>query len=442
MHRSAMMMIALLSITASASGQLAQPAAVEKARSVVELLLADKYEEVVEKFSPELKSKVSAVKLRSGLQSVLHSSGAIQSRLEPKIQESGSSSVVILPIRFEHSTWDFIVTVNESGNLVGLFARPATDPAAPWVPAGYNKPDSYRSEEVVVGKGEWQLPGTLALPVGKSRVAGLILVHGSGPNDRDESIGPQKPFRDLAEGLASRGIAVLRYEKRTRVAAGRLGSLKSFTVEEETVDDALAAANLLRSRAEIDPARVFLLGHSLGGYLLPRIAKRDAKLAGLVVLAGSARPLEDLIVEQSIYLASLRGNSTEAQEQVEKVKADAQRVKELKAGGTGGMLFATPPSYWLDLQGYDPALEARSLKPPILIMQGERDYQVTMTDFALWQKALSGRTDVRLRSFPALNHLFQTGEGKSTPAEYLTKPGHVAPEVIEEIASWITQNGR
>jgi len=431
--------IALLLVEASFPQQPVKDP-VERARTAADLLLNGRYDELVAMFSPELKSAVSPEKLRSGLQPILQASGAIQKLLEPKVHALGSSSVVVLPVRFERSTWDFIITVNSAGDLAGLFARPSTDSSIPWVPPPYSRSDSFRTEEVTVGKGEWQLPGTLALPVGSGRAAALVLVHGSGPNDRDESIGPQKPFRDLAEGLASRGIAVLRYEKRTRYAAGRLATVKNFTVRDETVDDALAAVDLLRSRPEIDPARVFVLGHSLGGYLIPRIARREPKIAGLVVLAGAARPLEDLIVEQYQYQASLQGNPPAAQAQIEKVKADAQRVKALRDGASSssdGMLFAGPPSYWLDLRGYDPANEARSLKQPMLILQGERDYQVTMTDFALWQGALKDRPDVKFRSFPALNHLFQSGEGKSTPVEYMAKPGHVSPEVIVEIATWI-----
>jgi dienelactone hydrolase len=414
--------------------------AVAKANRAIDLVLQEKYADVIAMFSPQIITVLSEEKLRSGLQPILRGSGAVRKRLEPKIQASGGQSVVILPIQFEHATWDFIVTVNSTGDLGGLLARPGIDASVPWAAPAYSKPELFRTEEVTIGKGDWQLPGTLALPTGKARVAALVLVHGSGPNDRDESIGPQKTFRDLAEGLASRGIAVLRYEKRTRYAAAKLGSIKNFTVQDETVDDALAAVEFLRGRPELDPARVFVLGHSLGGYLIPRIGQRDPKLAGLISLAGAARPLEDIIVEQYLYLASLQGNPPEAQEPINKIKADAQRVKALKADtklAPGDLLFQCPPSYWLDLQGYDPAMQARTLKQPMLILQGERDYQATMTDFARWQAALKDRPNVRFRSFPALNHLFQAGEGKSAPGEYMAKPGHVVPEVIDEIATWI-----
>jgi uncharacterized protein len=428
----------------SAPAAVSSDPAVAKANQAMDLILQEKYAEVIAMLAPQMRTALSEEKLRSGLQPILQGSGAVRKRLDPKTQVMGDQQVVILPIQFERATWEFVITVNKTGDLGGLLARPGTDTSVPWAPPAYSRADSFRSEDVIVGKGAWQLPGTLTLPVAKGPVAALVLVHGSGPNDRDESIGPQKTFRDLAEGLASRDIAVLRYEKRTRFAAAKLSSVKNFTVQDETVDDALAAAEFLRTRPEIDPNRVFVLGHSLGGYLIPRIGRRDPKLAGLISLAGAARPLEDLVVEQNQYFAALQGNPPAALEQVDKVKAQAQRVKALKAdtkSSPGDLLFDGPASYWIDLQGYDPAMEARSLKQPMLILQGERDYQVTMTDFARWKDMLKGRANVKFRSFPPLNHLFQAGEGKSTPSEYMAKPGHVAPEVIDEIAAWIGRMG-
>ncbi len=419
-------------------------AAAAKATQAVDLILQQKYADVIAMLAPQIRTALSEDKLRSGLQPILQAAGGVRKRLEPRTQTSGDQQVVILPIQFERATWEFVITVNKTGELGGLLARPGNDTSVLWVPPAYSKPDSFRTEEVMIGKAEWRLPGTLALPAAKGPVAGLVLVHGSGPNDRDESIGPQKPFRDLAEGLASRGAAVLRYEKRTRYAAAKLATIKNFTVQDETGDDALAAAEFLRSRPEIDPNRVFVLGHSLGGYLITRIGRQDPKLAGLISLAGAARPLEDLMVEQNQYLATLQGNPPGAQEHIDKLKAEAQRAKTLKAdtlNAPGEVLLGAPPSYWIDLQGYDPAMEARELKQPMLFLQAERDYQVTMTDFARWQDGLSERKNVKFRSFPTLNHLFQAGEGKSMPNEYMAKPDHVVPEVIEEIATWLGKIG-
>jgi alpha-beta hydrolase superfamily lysophospholipase len=258
-----------------------------------------------------------------------------------------------------------------------------------------------------------------------------VLVPGTGPNDRDETVGAVKVCKDLAEGLASRGILVVRYEKRTRQYSAKMAGLAKLTVGEETADDAAAAAALLRKQPEVDPKRVYVLGHDLGAYVAPRIAEEDGKLAGLVILAGNVRPLEDVIVDQAEYLGV-------KDKQLEGVKAMQAKVKKLEVGDEDGpAVMGMPVYYWVDLKGYNPAEKAKTLGLPMLILQGERDFQVNMKDFALWKAALGGSKGVVMKSFPSLNHLFVTGEGKSTTAEY-SKPGHVAADVVNEIARFVT----
>ena len=300
-----------------------------------------------------------------------------------------------------------MLLVLDRGRIAGLQFLPPETPKAP-APAA-DAP--YTERDVTIGDGEWKLPGTLSMPKGAGPFPAVVLVHGSGPHDRDETIGPNRPFRDLAEGLASRGIAVLRYEKRSKVHGPKLATLSTLTVAEETVEDAVLAAELARGIEGIDPERVFVLGHSLGGMLAPRIAQRAPKLAGIVILAGNVRPLQALIAEQLDYLASLEPG--EASEQITAMRKEAERVESVTAETTG-IVFGAPASYWLDLADYDPAATARTLPQRILVLQGERDYQVTMSDYALWREALASRADAELHSYPDLNHLFMAGEGKSS----------------------------
>ncbi len=280
---------------------------------------------------------------------------------------------------------------------------------------------------MTVGNDQWKRPGELTLPKGTGPFPGVVLVHGSGPNDRDESVGSTKIFRDLAEGLASRGIAVLRYDKRNWVYREKCAADPNFTMNQETVDDAVRALALLRAQEGIDPRRVFMLGHSQGGYMAPRILKGDPKLAGAIVMAGNVRPLEHLIVEQNEYAAALKGNLTPAEQET---------LAEMRRNPSSAVSFL-PEKYLLDLKGYNPAEEARKLNVPMLILQGERDFQVTMKDFSLWKAAVGARGDVTMRSYPKLNHLFIAGEGKSSPVEY-EKPGHLDPAVIEDIVKWVS----
>jgi alpha-beta hydrolase superfamily lysophospholipase len=266
----------------------------------------------------------------------------------------------------------------------------------------------------------------------------IVLVHGSGPQDRDSTLGPNKPLRDLAWDLAARGIAVLRYEKRTKEHAGRTALLQNFTVHEETVEDAVLAVRALRGHARIDGANIFVLGHSLGGNAAPRIAKEDSGIAGLIVLAGNTRPLQELILEQAAYLASLAPDPESQQAGIEALRKMMARTLDpaLRLDTPPGELMGIPATYWKDLNAYNPVAMAALLDVPMLILQGERDYQVTMEDFRGWQGGLRGRTNVTLKSYPDLNHLFMTGTGKATPAEY-GRAGSVAEAVVDDIAGWL-----
>jgi dienelactone hydrolase len=270
-----------------------------------------------------------------------------------------------------------------------------------------------------------------------------VLVHGSGPEDRDESIGPNKTFKDLALGLASRGIAVLRYDKLSQVYGkqpAKLLAIKQPTVKDEVIDDALAAVAWLRKDRHIDQACVVVLGHSLGGSLAPRIGAADSKIAGLISMAGNTRKLADAMLAQSTYLVAASGPTTpDGQKQIDDMKALVARVNKLTPADVASeeRISGAPVSYWPDLDGYDPIATAKSITQPMLFLQGERDYQVTFADdFAAWKAGLVGRPRTTFHSYPALNHLFLPGTGQSLPNEYNT-PGHVPEEVVRDIAEWL-----
>ncbi|NCD21218.1 MAG: alpha/beta fold hydrolase, partial [Actinobacteria bacterium] len=345
---------------------------------------------------------------------------------------------VIVTAQFEQSPLDMRVVFDSERRIAGLFFQPAsateTGDATEdgWAPPSYAMDVTWTDVTV----GEFELPGTLTTPVGAGPWPAVVLVHGSGPNDRDESIGPNKPFRDVALGLASEGIAVLTYDKRTLARPSDLPA--DLTVAEEVVDDAVAAVALLRAdRTVAIPDQVYVLGHSLGGMLAPRIAGESDGVAGLVLMAAPARPLEDLVLEQTTYLAERDGTVTAEEESaLAEVAAQVEAVRDLEEGA--GEVLGAPASYWLDLRDYRPAEVAAGLDLPMLVLQGERDYQVTMTDFGMWEEALGSRPDVEFRSFPELNHLMMPGEGEglSVPEDYEVA-GHVAPEVVDAIAAFI-----
>lgn len=392
------------------------PDAAEIGRKAFGLLAAGRYAELEEMFTSEMRAQLGEERLRSQVGPQMRRLGAVEKIEEPVLQPAGQLTLAVITVKFSTATIDWRFTVDREGKIAGLFFQPAAGSAGDWQRPPYSHPESFREREVTVGEGTWKLPGTLTVPVNTGGAApGMVLVHGSGPQDRDETIGPNKPFRDLAEGLASRGIAVLRYEKSTKVYASRMVAMKDLTVEQETIDDAVKAAALLRTQPEIASSRVFVLGHSLGGYVAPRIAQRDSRLSGLVLMAANVRPLEE-VIEDQLQSMGMTG------EDLQKAKAEIMK--------------AIPPAYMEDLRNYNPVETARMLSLPILILQGERDYQVTMKDFSLWRAGLGDRSNVTFRSFPALNHLFIAGQGRSSPGEY-TRAGHVDEEVIEVIANWV-----
>jgi fermentation-respiration switch protein FrsA (DUF1100 family) len=412
----------------AASLGFAQPSPEVRTQQVLSQVLNRQCQPFYDLFAPEMKKAISLETYAGQVDQILQALGKPVSQDPPQLIRVRDAVNVVIPVHWESVTLNFIVSWNQAGLVQGTWFR-APDPSRPkYQAAPYSNPATFTARDVTVGDDQWKLPGTLVAPNGKGPFPAIVLVHGSGPNDRDESVGGAKVFRDLAEGLATRGIAVLRYDKRNFAHMQECVADPNFTMTKETVVDAVRAAALLRREPGIDPQRVFVLGHSQGGYMMPRIMQADPKLPGVIVLSGNVRKFEEMVVEQSEYLFRLTGDLTAGQRaQLEELKKDPWKI----AG-------SVPEVYRRDLDGYDPVALARSSKIPMLILQGERDYQVTMTDFNLWKSGLAGRPGVTFQSFPKLNHLEIAGEGKSRPAEY-EEPGHVAPEVIDAIAKWTLQ---
>lgn len=297
--------------------------------------------------------------------------------------------------------------------------------------------------QVSVGIGSPALRGTLTMPAGAGPFPAVVLVSGSGPNDQDETDGPNKPLRDIALGLAARGIASLRYDKRTRDYPGSI-QVSTFTPTQEYLPDAVTAINLLRGRPGIDPHRVFVLGHSQGGTYAPLIASRAPSVAGVILLAASTSRTADNLLRQARYRATLPGSiGTQARQAIPGLQRLAAVVDNpqtlealLRQDPSTPIDSGTGPAYYLDELRYDQVATARRIPQPLLILQGDRDYQVPPAQFEVWLKGLAGRKNVTSAQFPPADHLFLDGTGRPTPAEY-QRPGHVDPQVIAKIATWI-----
>lgn len=386
------------------------------------------FDKVIARFDETMTQRLPREKLALAWGSVIGQFGEFQSITTVRVREVPAQGVYVVELTsaFEKAPLLIRLAFNDAGRIAGLFFLPVAPPAAGGTPPPYADPSTFI--EIPISVGPFKLPGTLSMPRGPAHVPSVVLVHGSGPHDRDETIGPNKVFRDLAWGLASRNIAVLRYDKRSLLVP-----LKEGTVKEEVTEDASAAVDVLASQPGIAAGKVFVLGHSLGGTLAPRIAAANPKVGGIIIMAGTTRQIEDIILEQVRYLKGAESREMAAAEEF------ARRVRDpqLRADATIDVMGAPmPAAYWLDLRAYRSAEVAASLRIPMLVLQGERDYQVRMADFEGWKNAVDGRRYATLKSYPSLNHLFIAGIGDSKPEEYF-RPGHVDPQVIADIVYWI-----
>jgi fermentation-respiration switch protein FrsA (DUF1100 family) len=399
------------------------------------------YDDSVKHFDETMAKLAPPEKMKEVWKTLIKQVGSFKKQKGVWTESLPKYDIVYVTCEFEKATLDIKVVFNKNKQISGQFFVPPKS-TKEYTPPGYVDKETFTESEVEVGLEGWLLPGTLSLPKGNGPFPAVVLVHGSGPNDRDESLGPNKSFRDLAWGLATQNIAVLRYDKRTKVHGQKMIADKNtkLTVYEETIEDALAGADLLRKTDRIDALNIFILGHSLGGMLIPRIANADSNNAGFIIMAGPTRPIEDLFVEQIEYISLLDGKlSDDEKANLEKIKSAAQKIKNLTVSNSTQMterFLGAGADYWLDLKGYDPAETAKSIERPILILQGGRDYQVTMEDFDGWKKTLSNKNNVEFKLYPAHNHLLIPGKGKCTPAEY-QKVGYVDKTVIDDIVMWI-----
>lgn len=411
----------------------------DRASQFLGMLLREHYDSCHQTFDSTLASKVSAEMLSKIGTQFSQFLGEYQGSEAPKLERKEKYDVVLIRLKYEKSTVRLSLSYNAEGKVAGIYFLPGASENSYQLPA-YARLGSFSEKKLLVKSGKYQLPAVLTLPNNIENPPVAILLAGSGPNDKDESIGPNKVLKDIALGLASQGVASLRYDKRTLVYGSEL-NLSKTGIEEEVIEDALSAIQLLQSQEETRSSAVFLVGHSLGGMCAPLVAKRSSKVKALVLLAANARPLEVLLPEQYEYIMGLDSLDDEERSQMARLSRQLRRLEhedELKKSPADSLPLGLSAYYWQSIKRYDQVAVAGKLKQPILVLQGGRDYQVTLKDADIWRRELSSDPKNKIEVLDELNHLFMEGEGKSKPQEY-QQPAHVQEVLIRKIADWIKQ---
>jgi hypothetical protein len=401
-------------------------------------IAANDFDSVVVHFDSTMQRKLNSSILDRVYSRLLMQIGEYISHSEPRVSQADTLFKFVVPAKFKRAEAELTLTLNKSNQIAGLFLKPVRQTSEYLAPA-YSDQLCVGEKKIDLKHGDISLPGILSVPCQNSKSPLVIFIHGSGPQDMDETIGPNKLFKDLNYQLIKKGIATYRFDKRTKSLPGFFLTKSDYTVQDEVIEDALQAVLMFKDNPLIDPQRIFLLGHSLGAMLGPRIALQS-DLKGLIMMAGTLRPLEDVVLDQYRYLFNLDSSlNKEEQSIMETVKLQVLELKKLSAKSSEKnqkMLLDLPASYWLDLN-QNPALkDFKKLRKPTLVLHAGRDYQINETDLNVIKVASKNRKNLEISVFKDLNHLFLSGKGPSKPEEYM-EPGHVPTEVGDSISRWI-----
>lgn len=412
-----------------------------RARTVCELFLDRLYQQrfgqAASLFAGRLKTELTPERLPRVLFEIEGPSGSV-ARPEFEAFDSAESVGTKLDYRVlgARGDVDISLVVSPESEIVGIRIVPRPKPVdADW--PSYANVATITEQPVTIGTDPWALEGRLTIPKGEGPFPAAVLLHGFGPRDRDHRTGTSRPFRDLAWGLASRGVVVLRFDKRTSTH-GQSMTPAGLTLESEVFEDARLALDALRERPEVDRRRVIIIGHTFGATLTPAVASEDGAVAGVVMLAPSAIPVLDLLIKQG-ELGVVNAPSAEAAaESLDRVRAAVAQLRN-RAVPPGREVLGAPAGYWYELARLDGdhAIAATAaLGRPVLLLAAGRDVAATGDDFGLWSERLRTAPGVTLERYPDLTHDFMPAEADLQPADR-SKPLHVDGRVIERIAGWI-----
>ncbi len=401
---------------------------IELATSFMEMFTTGRYEQMISDFNAteNMRKAITAEIYAHAFDGMINQNGEFISYSVTEVISTSDFDVIPIVVTCEKDSLIVNVVFDSDKLLAGFNFALYTPPK--------EVPSSLIESDIEVVTGSYRMPGKLVLPEGEASVPLVIFVSGSGPNDMDSTIGPNKPLRDIAYGLAEEGIGSIRFTKRTAIYGKVIG--ECATIDVEYIQDVVSAYDLARSIERVDRQRIFLLGHSLGGNLIPMISQRLPATVGYIIAAGSVTPVEELMLLQYRHLLGKDGEiSTDEKQILEKIENGVNAIGALTSESeyTSAELLGVPAVYWLSLKGYEPLEVAKGIEERLLILQGEKDYQVPMSEFSQWKEALP---KAQFITYPELNHLFMKSNDTFDSNEYIDAQ-EVDIQVIEDIAGFI-----
>ncbi len=418
---------------------------VKMAKDLFEKLNNGQFEDCIPLFSDKLKEAMPADKLKEAWETTVAQGSTFIEIEKTETEIKDEAEVVKLYLAYSAQGIIMQVPFDKEGRIIGLWFNYYNSEKSN--SSERTMPEGIEEKDIVVGEGEIALAGKLTATKGLKSKYAVVLVHGSGPQDMDETAFANKPFRDIAWGLAVEGIDVLRYNKRTFSYPEWFAKPENakLSVKEETIEDAVKAAKLL---TDMGYEKVYLLGHSLGGMLAPRIYFDSGELfSGIIIMAGSTRNLTEIIIDQNnnsiSTLSPEQKQSAEAtlNAELEKLeKIDTLTDQQLLSEQVLGM-----PGYYIkEMNSYDTADLAARINKPILVQQGEEDFQVFADiDYPLWQEALKGNEKASFKLYPGLTHFFTQAPAEQTKTvkDYQLSQ-ELSPQVISDIVDFIKSDSK
>lgn len=343
------------------------------------------------------------------------------------------SVVATVPCVREYGRILLTFIFNQKGEITQFYWVDGTTPSV--------SPLLRNDVEISFGDESAPLHGCLTLPSGTGPYPCVVLLPGLTYGDRNEQIGPNMPFRDIAEQLSGHGIAVLRYDRRDYTYSVEMSQLDDYTIGDWILQDLQSALEYLQEQDNILSDYIYVAGHGMAGYLLPMFAEQDTISAGYMLLSPPARTIDQTLYDQTEYVLNAdRATDEKAKKTVlSSLEKAMENISSLQAKDTTSKedLLGLPRSVWLELRGYDPLESVKQITIPLFLVQGGRDYQTSLEDFEAWKEAIySGGCESVQLYLDNLNHLYMPGTGKSLPSEYQTA-GKVSEDVTNAMASFV-----